>query len=95
MPNGVHKTVKGRTQKVNSYWASLRRCVGEVSINTGVSTDEQRRTHLHRVVRAHQWRWWHLGVERMGLLGGMFARRRLQRWRFGLRISDCLVIDLK
>ena len=43
LPNGRIKFVLGGTQKVDGYWASLRRFVGKRSVNTGDHPDAHRR----------------------------------------------------
>ena len=67
---------KAGTQTVDGFWASLRRAVGKLSVNTGHSSDKNKRNWLHKLVRCFQWRWWHLDSERFFLLGKLWAKRR-------------------
>ena len=78
MRNGTTKRVLAGTEKVDGYWASLRRSVGKTSVNTGKRTgDQKRRTWLHKLVRVHQWRWWHLGEDLFNKLGQVHSQRRV------------------
>ena len=78
MRNGTTKRVLAGTEKVDGYWASLRRSVGKTSVNTGKRTgDQKRRTWLHKLVRVHQWRWWHLGEDLFNKLGQVQSQRRV------------------
>jgi hypothetical protein len=75
--NGTTKRVLAGTEKVDGYWASLRRAVGKTSVNTGKRTgDQKRRTWLHKLVRVHQWLWWHLGDDLFNKLGEVYSERR-------------------
>ena len=76
LPDGRQLLVLKGTQKIDGDWASLRRLVGKLSVETGHSSDADRRAWLHGLVRVHQWRWWHLGQERFELLGKLFAAKR-------------------
>ena len=76
LPNGRIKFVLGGTQKVDGYWASLRRFVGKRSINTGDHPDAHRRVMLRQYVRVHQWCWWHLDEDRFDLFSDLVSNRR-------------------
>ena len=76
MHDGTVKQVEKGSEKIDGYWATMRRCVGKTSVTTGHSSNKVRRLWLHKLVRAHQWHYWHLGVERFSLLGGIFRARR-------------------
>ena len=78
MRNGTTKRVLAGTEKVDGYWASLRRSVGKTSVTTGKRTgDQKRRMGLHKLVRVHQWRWWHLGEDLFNKLGQVHSQRRV------------------
>ena len=53
LPNGIWSKVKAGTEKVDGYWASLRRAVGQRTVNTGAA-DSQKRQRLMTLVRVHQ-----------------------------------------
>ena len=56
MRDGQTKKVLSGTEKVDGYWASLRRAVGKTSVNTGKrGGDQKKRNWLHKLVRVHQW----------------------------------------
>ena len=76
LPNGRTQFVLGGTQKVDGYWASLRRFVGKRSVNTGSHPDAHRRLMLKQYVRVHQWCWWHLNVDRFALFADIVSNRR-------------------
>ena len=77
LANGSSVACKAGTEKVDGYWATLRRSVGKVSQNTGDHADAPSRRHLHKLVRTHQWRYWHLSEDRFALLGEIIKKRRL------------------
>ena len=77
MRNGATKKVLAGTDKVNDYWASLRRAVGKTSDNTGERAgDQKKRTWLHKLARVLQWRWCHLSEDLFNKLGQLHAERR-------------------
>ena len=57
LPDGERLLVLKGTQKIDGYWASLRRLVGKLSVETGHSSYAARRGWLRALVCAHQWRW--------------------------------------
>ena len=75
MHDGSVKKVWAGTQKIDGYWATLRRAVGRKGYNTGAKGTE-RRERLEQVVRTHQWTYWHLHEDRFTLLGGLYKRFR-------------------
>ena len=54
MHDGSMKKVWAGTQKIDGYWATLRRAVGRKGYNTGAKGTE-RRERLEQMVRTHQW----------------------------------------
>ena len=78
LPNGEVLRTLGGTEKVDGYWATLRREVGRKAVNTG-EQDSQNREWLHQLVRVHQWHYWHANVDRFKLFGQLLAARRSAR----------------
>ena len=76
LASGERKAVVKGTQAIDGYWATLRRCVGKVPVNTGHSSSAEVRGWLRALVRVHQWRWWHLGEVRFRVLGRLYSERR-------------------
>jgi hypothetical protein len=73
--SGVQKDVLGGTEKVDGFWAYLRRWIGKLSVNTGTNESEQR-VWFRKRVRAVQWQWWNLHRNRFSLLGEAFVAKR-------------------
>ena len=73
LADGTEKEVLGGTQKIDGYWATLRREVGKKSYNTGAKGSEKRR-RLEMMVRTHQWFHWNLHRDRFTLLGELYKR---------------------
>ena len=67
----------GGTQKVDGYWASLRRGIGRRSIPTG-EAGTRARAWLLKLVRVHQWHWWNLNQDRFELFGKLLDQLRPQ-----------------
>ncbi len=76
MHHGTVKQVEKGSKKIDGYWATMRLCVGKTSVTTGHSSNKVRRLWLRKLVKAHQWQNWHLGVERFCFLGGIFRVKR-------------------
>eukprot|EP00972_Heterocapsa_arctica_P052847 7779839-Heterocapsa_arctica.AAC.1 len=66
------------TEKINGYWATLRREVGRVPVNTGGTSDSKEQKYLHSLVRVHQWRYWNKGADCFKLMGGVIRGKRVQ-----------------
>ena len=69
----------GGTQKVDGYWATLRRAIGRSAVNTGKQGDDAKRSFLSKLVRVAQWRSWHLEKNRFELLGGILRDYAFQK----------------
>ena len=76
LPNGEELVLMKGTEKVDGYWASLRSSVGRTAVNTGSAMSSQREWLL-KLVRVHQWHFWHLGVDRFNLFGKVLSASRL------------------
>ena len=74
------KVVKG-TQKVDGYWATLRRNVGKRAVNTGAA-GTAKREWLCKLVRVHQWLHWGLGKDCFMQLGALYRKRREDAFAF-------------
>ena len=77
MRNGIEKSVPGGTQKIDGYWATLRRAVGRRSVQTGATADPSKRHRPHQLVRLHQWQYWHLDADRFAVLRGYLTTARM------------------
>ena len=75
-PDGSSERRVAGTQKVDGYWASLRREVGRTSLNSGRDPDSETRSSLHQRVRVHQWRHWHVGEDMFALFCQIVRSRR-------------------
>ena len=75
LPSGASKEVFAGTERIDGYWATLRREVGRKSINTGLDMS-QARQWLELLVRVHQWEYWNLDVDRFAFFGALVAARR-------------------
>ena len=73
---GARRLVQKGTEKIDGFWASLRRAVGRVPFITGSLSDIDRQLWLECTVLAFQWRWWNLSRERFVLLGNIFREQR-------------------
>ena len=78
VPDGTDKWVLGGTQKVDGFWAWLRRAIGRSGVNTGKQGDDVKRIFLSKLVRVAQWRSWNLEKNRFELLGSILRDRALQ-----------------
>ena len=81
LASGEKKTVLAGTEKIDGYWATLRRAIGRRGINTGFEGSRER-TWLEMLVRVHQWEHWNLDVDRFALFGNMLRMRRSQNGFF-------------
>ena len=75
LANGTEKDVIAGTEKIDGYWATLRRHVGRKGMNTGLDGSGTR-AWLEMLVRVHQWEYWHFDEDRFALFGDMLAQRR-------------------
>ena len=73
--SGRTRDVLGGTQKIDGFWASLRRFIGRKACNTGTA-DSVKREWLHANVRCFQWHWWNLHLDRFEQFGKLLANRR-------------------
>ena len=77
LPDGTQKDVIAGTEKIDGYWATLRRSIGRKGVNTGADGTGTR-AYLEMLVRVHQWEYWHLDEDRFALFGEMMAKKRAQ-----------------
>ena len=75
LPDGHVKGVRGRTEKIDGFWALLRRTIGKRATNTGRSGTAQREW-FHNLVRVSQWHYWNLHSDRFAILGACFRAER-------------------
>ena len=73
--SGEDRNVLGGTQKIDGFWASMRRYVGKKSVNTG-DTETAKRDWLNAMVRVFQWHWWNLKADRFRMFGELIAKHR-------------------
>ena len=58
LPDGTSKEVLGGTEKVDGFWATLRRLIGRKGVNTGARDKTAKRDWFHKNVRVAQWLYW-------------------------------------
>jgi hypothetical protein len=75
LASGEVRDVLGGTQKIDGYWASLKRAVGRKSANTGEDGTAARQWLLS-LVRVHQWHVWNLDECRFTLFGDILDKQR-------------------
>ena len=78
LPDGTKKSVKAGTQKVDGFWATLRRAIARRSVNAG-GANSLKRGRLCQLVRVFQWSYWHLDEDRFTLLGQIYGDARAKQ----------------
>ena len=50
--------------------------MGRKGANTGTEPESAERLRLHKLIRLHQWQYWHLSANRFELLGKLYQQFR-------------------
>ena len=74
--DGSDFEVLGGTQKVDGFWASLRRLIGRKGVNTGARDGTAKRDWFRKNVRVAQWLHWHRHENRFELFATYLAKAR-------------------
>ena len=70
--DGTEREVLAGTQKIDGYWATMRREVGKRAVQTGATAASEKRKRLHQLVRVHQWHYWHQDADRFALFAALW-----------------------
>ena len=72
MADGTKREVIAGTEKIDGYWATMRREVGKRAVQTGATATSEKRQRLHQLVHVHQWQYWHQDADRFAMFAALW-----------------------